>query len=151
LNTSSNSQLKPRVFWRDFAFYAALIAGPVCWLLLVLADVPLNGPPAWLLLLKLVLLVPILEEIVFRGGLQVFLISKRAFNKSWFGISVANIVTSIIFALMHLISQPPLWAALVFIPSLVFGWARDRYGSVIPSIILHAVYNAGFLWLFVAG
>ena len=143
--------LSSRAFWRDVAFYAALVAGPVCWLVLILAKLPLSGPPAWLLLLKLALIVPILEEIVFRGGLQTFLISKAVFAKNWFGLSIANLVTSFIFALMHLISQPPLWAALVFIPSLVFGWAKDRYGSIVPSIILHAVYNAGFVWLFVAG
>jgi len=66
------------------------------------------------------------------------------------GISMANVVTSLLFASLHLISQPPLWAALVFVPSLVFGWARDRYITVVPSIILHVVYNAGFAWLFVA-
>lgn len=143
--------LSSRAFWRDIAFYVALVAGPVCWLVLVLAKLPLSGPPAWLLLLKLALIGPILEEIVFRGGLQTYLISKPVFAKNWFGLSLANIGISLIFALTHLISQPPLWAALVFIPSLVFGWARDRYGSIIPSIILHAVYNAGFVWLFVAG
>jgi len=151
LNTSRNSSYGPHSYWREAAFYAALVAGPVCWLALLIAGLPLNGPPSGLLLLKLVLLVPILEEIVFRGGLQSFLINKPVFNKNWFGISVANIVTSLLFAAMHIISQPPVWAALVFFPSLVFGWARDRYNSIIPSIILHAVYNAGFLWLFVAG
>lgn len=151
MNTSHNSKLRSRAFWRDAVFYVALVAGPVCWLAMSLAKMPLNGPPAWLVLLKLALLVPILEEIVFRGGLQGFLISKPAFSKSWFGLSVANIVTSVIFAAMHLIYNPPVWAMLVFIPSLVFGWARDRYNSIIPSIILHAVYNAGFVYLFVAG
>lgn len=127
----------------------ALLAGPVCWLVLVLIGQPIVGPPDLLLLLKLSLLMPVLEEIVFRGGLQAYLFSKPTFAKHTSGISLANLITSVVFASMHLLSQPPLWAALVFFPSLVFGWARDRYNSVIPSIVLHGLYNAGFVWLFV--
>lgn len=140
----------PKKYWLDWLFYVALVAGPLFWLNLYLIGQPLMGPPALLMWLKLSLLMPVLEEIVFRGGIQSALYTKSFFSRSWFGISVANIVTSIIFAAMHFISQPPLWAALVFIPSIVFGWARDRYISIVPCILLHAVYNAGFVWLFVA-
>lgn len=140
----------PRTYWREGAFYAALIAGPMCWLVLDVLGQPHAGPPALMMWLKLSLLMPVLEEIVFRGGVQTALFQRQFFSKSWFGISIANVCTSIVFAAMHLISQPPVWAALVFIPSLVFGWARDRYDSIVPSILLHALYNAGFVWLFVA-
>jgi len=111
---------------------------------------PVVGPPDLLLWLKLSLLMPVLEEIVFRGGLQAGLYSRNPFSRSKAGISLANLITSVVFAALHLISQPPAWAALVFIPSLVFGWARDRYDRVLPCVLLHAVYNAGFVWLFVA-
>ncbi len=109
---------------------------------------------SWEMFLKIALLSPLLEEIVFRGGLQTFLLEREFFRKRKFGIGVANvsaanIVTSLAFAAAHLIYQTPLWACLVFIPSLVFGWARERYDSVIPPILLHAFYNAGFGLLFV--
>jgi len=136
--------------WRDAAFYAALFAGPLCWLILISLGQPIVGPPALIFWLKLTLLMPVLEEIVFRGGIQTALISKPTFAKQWHGISLANLITSVLFAAMHLISHPPLWAALVFVPSLLFGWARDRYHAVLPSVLLHAVYNSGFVWLFVA-
>ena len=139
-----------RPFWRDVAFAIALLAGVVCWIALWLVGQPLAGPPAWLLLAQLVFLMPVLEEIVFRGGIQAALQTKRPFQSQLCGISVANVLTSVVFASMHLISQPPLWAVLVFFPSLVFGWAKDRYNSIVPSVILHAFYNAGFVWLFVA-
>jgi len=136
--------------WRDAAFYAALLAGPVCWLLLIGIGLPVVGPPALLFWLKLSVLMPVLEEIVFRGGIQSALVCWPPLARRWYGISLANLITSVLFAAMHLFAQPPLWAALVFFPSLVFGWARDRYNAVVPSVLLHSVYNAGFVWLFVA-
>jgi hypothetical protein len=49
---------------------------------------------------------------------------------------------------MHLWSHPAGWAAAVIVPSLVFGYVRDRYQSVYPSIVLHLYYNAGYALLF---
>jgi len=150
--TRPSSEVMQNLAWRDTAFYAALLAGPICWLILISVGLPVVGPPALLFWLKLTILMPVLEEIVFRGGIQTALISRSrpAFAKAWAGFSFANLITSVLFASMHLISQPPLWAALVFIPSLVFGWARDRYNAVLPCVLLHAVYNSGFVWLFVS-
>lgn len=139
-----------KLAWRDTPFYLAILAGPACWLILITAGIPVTGPPALLFWLKLTVLMPVLEEIVFRGGIQSALISRSVFARSWCGVSLANLITSVLFASLHLISQPPVWAALVFIPSLVFGWARDRYNAVLPSVLLHSVYNSGFVWLFVS-
>lgn len=143
------SLIKAQGFWVDWAFYIALFAGPACWLILLAIGQPRVGPPELLLWLKLSLLMPVLEEVVFRGGLQSALYERQPFKRQLVGLSLANVLTSVVFASLHLLSQPPLWAALVFLPSLVFGWARDRYLSVWPCIVLHAIYNAGFVWLFV--
>lgn len=139
--------------WRDRLFWLALAAGPACWLVLYLLlqpDLqltwPLTSPLAYLLP---VVLYPVLEEIVFRGLVQELAhdyISSRFFGS----ISVANLLTSVLFAGLHLLSQPPLWAALVFFPSLVFGFFKDRHRSLLAPILLHVFYNAGFLWLFAA-
>jgi membrane protease YdiL (CAAX protease family) len=51
----------------------------------------------------------------------------------------------------HLINQPPLWAASVFFPSLVFGYFKDRHQTVVTPFLLHAWYNAGFLVVMAAG
>ena len=68
--------------------------------------------------------------------------------RSVYGFSLANLVTSVFFAAMHLFNQPPLWAASIFVPSLIFGWMRDRYLTIHASTLLHMSYNAGFIVLF---
>ncbi len=129
------------------------------------------------------LIYPVLEEIVFRGAVQGFLLdrlpSSIAVNRHQSdepavatasdtdasgitnpstgsdryhmligGISWANVLTSIAFAALHLISQSPLWAFLVFFPSLAFGWVREASGGLLLPIVLHIFYNIGFLLLF---
>lgn len=86
---------------------------------------------------------PIVEEIVFRGAIQGYLID----NISWKipgPVSAANTVTSIAFAALHGIVWANPWSFLVFFPSLLYGCFRERTGGLIAPIVLHAFYNAGF-------
>ena len=62
-----------------------------------------------------------------------------------FGLTVANVITSVFFATAHLLYQPILWSIATFIPSLIFGYFRERYDRIMPSVILHSWYNLGFL------
>ena len=139
----------PPRFWSDGRFWLAVAAAPVCWWLMLTLGVPrrTDGPTLSAVLL-IVLVNPVLEEIVFRGGLQDWLQKQRALQHRWGALSLANIVTSLLFASMHLFRQPPLWAALIFLPSLVFGWAKERHATLLSPILLHVSYNAGFIWLF---
>ena len=102
----------------------------------------------WLPLLSLIIVYPVLEEIVFRGAFQSWLLGIKPLQPSLLGITLANVVTSIVFTGFHFINHSPLWAALVFFPSLIFGWARDRFDAIVPAAALHIFYNAGFLLLF---
>jgi len=142
-----------RTLWRDPLFWLAVMAGPLCWLVLLLLlkpaphwAWPLAAPAEYLLP---VLIYPVLEEIVFRGLLQELaqeFISRRAFGP----LSLANLLTSLVFTGFHFLNHAPLWAALVFFPSLVFGFFKDRYRTLTAPILLHVFYNAGFLLLFTA-
>lgn len=137
------------VFYRDTLFWLAVAFGPLSWLLLWLVGIPraaIHIPVSTLLTVSLIY--PVLEEIVFRGGLQSALLARTMFRQHAGPVSLANVLTSIAFAAAHLFRQPPVWAALVLLPSLVFGWSRERYNSIVPSILLHMIYNAGFIWLF---
>ena len=96
---------------------------------------------------RFVLVYPVLEELVFRGLVQGEL-RRRLPSSPATSVSLANLLTSILFVVTHLLYHPPLWAAAVFLPSLVFGYLRDRYGSLLPPILLHVFYNAGYHSLF---
>ncbi|ASJ71430.1 JDVT-CTERM system glutamic-type intramembrane protease MrtJ [Granulosicoccus antarcticus] len=136
-------------FWLDRYFWLAAVAAPLCWLLLTQLDVPLRQTALPLMtLLQIVIVSPVLEEIVFRGGLQAWLLTRISMRHTWLQISLANVLASSVFAAMHLLNQPPLWAALVILPSLVFGWAWERHQTLLSPIALHILYNAGFIWLF---
>lgn len=137
--------------WQDPLFYAALLAGLLFWLALWFIQQPaiqwgwpLHEP--WQFLLP-VLFYPVVEEIVFRGLVQELL--QEYISQQLPGpVSMANLLTSIFFTGLHFIYHAPLWAALVFLPSLVFGFFKDRTGRLTTPILLHVFYNAGFLWLF---
>ena len=117
-------------------------------------DQPGSAGVAWLLL-QAVLLFLVLEEIIFRGALQGWLLDRPSLSKGrlqyplnrW--ISIPNLIASLVFTAFHFTNQPPLWAAMVFVPSLVFGWSREHSGGLLVPILLHIWYNAGFYFLFV--
>ncbi len=134
----------------DTHFWIALALGPVVWIALwfILGKPAINGL-ALKVFLTGVIFYPIMEELAFRGFIQTWLLEKPIWTRTVLPkISRANVMTSVVFAAFHLFNQPPLWAALVFVPSLMFGYLRERYDAVTPSIIMHAWYNLGFLWLF---
>lgn len=144
--------MRQKGLFRDGWFWSALALGPlVSWVLFqALGGSAVAGLPLaqWQSLLWLVLLYPAVEEWLFRGVLQRQMFKRRNGRSAVFGLSVANGVTSLAFAAVHLLSQPPEWAALVIFPSLIFGWFRDRYESILPGAILHCCYNLGYFSIF---
>ncbi len=132
--------------WRDPWLAAAIAVAPPAWWLLAphVGVARLASTPV---LLAAVTLYPVLEELCFRGLLQGWLLQHLGHRRVLRPVGAANLLTSLAFATAHLPSQPPAWAAATLLPSLVLGCARERYGRVLPAILLHAYYNAGLmLW-----
>jgi membrane protease YdiL (CAAX protease family) len=90
--------------------------------------------------LKLLLWGPIVEEMVFRAGLQRRLMGY--FHNYW----VANGATSVAFSLMHYVLSPHVGSLLVFVPSLVLGWLYQNTGKVAWNIGLHSIFNMLFIF-----
>lgn len=132
---------------RDPQLLAAAGAGPLAWLALS-AWLPLQpGAAAWPLLMG-VLLMPVVEELVFRGLLQGWLLERRWGRRRAGPVTLANLLTAVAFGAAHLWRHGATWAVLVIGPGLVFGHFRERYGGIAVPMVLHAWYNAGFIVLF---
>lgn len=139
-----------RPFHRDTVFLTLLALGPATWLsMLGFFPYPPSaqhviGP---LGVLSVMLWQPLFEELLFRGIIQGHLLQSIVGRKTWCGVSLSNLMASLLFTLAHLASHSVLWSLLVFVPSLCFGLVRDRLGSVYPSIALHVFYNTGYFLL----
>jgi membrane protease YdiL (CAAX protease family) len=85
----------------------------------------------WSMLLLATILVPIAEEIIFRYFLY-------RYCKFCMSPGKAMLLTSFIFALIH-------FNLAAFLPIFVMGifliFLYERYGNIIPCIILHGIHN----------
>ncbi|MCA8976527.1 MAG: CPBP family intramembrane metalloprotease [Planctomycetes bacterium] len=87
-------------------------------------------PGATALVFAIVVLGPVAEEILFRGYLF------AALEQRLSGVAT-QLVTAALFGLVH----GPDYALPIGVLALLFGWLRARYGSLLPSILAHAVHN----------
>lgn len=93
------------------------------------------------LFMNVILIAPVMEELIFRKiGYSVF--SKGFFNTKVLEIiTFRNIILSLMFCVFHLFNHDTVLALLTFFPSLVFGLCFERYKILLPSILIHAIYN----------
>lgn len=134
------------IWYRSRWWWAAAAAALPVWGVMVwLWPTRLHRPElAWLLP---VLLWPILEEMVFRDGVLRAVRQRPAGQRRLLGISAANAVAAVLFALIHLYAHPPAWALAVLVPGLLFGYCYER-GGLLAAIALHVWYNLGYFTLY---
>lgn len=91
----------------------------------------------WLLVIVMVVVAPIYEELVFRGLLW------SAINEQFEaprGLVISSLVTSVIFALIHL--QYGIYEmSTIVILALIFCLARIKSGSLLLPMLLHIINN----------
>lgn len=89
------------------------------------------------------LIVAMAEELFFRGYLQERLERLWPAKRKLFGapFGLAIVVSSAVFALAHFVGEYNPARLGPFFPSLLFGLARARTGSIISAIGLHAYFN----------
>jgi len=95
----------------------------------------------WFVAMVLVVLlaVPILEELFYRGLLQEAMVRIGA------GRWPAVVLSSMVFAAMHWANTAPHAVASLFVLSLGFGWAYERTGRLTASIAMHMFFNVANL------
>lgn len=135
-------------FLRDAQFQCALALAP---LLLFIMN---HLMPNWsggihadiATFLLLVVWQPVIEEILFRGIIQERLRCLPWARLQILGLSVANCITTALFVCAHLAQHSIGWALAVAVPSLAFGHFRERHRQIYSAILLHATYNACYLF-----
>lgn len=140
--------ITPGFFLLSWGFYSLVPHLPP-WLGALVSPVQvtphfhLRLPPRfakWAVIELLVVALP--EELFYRGYLQTRL--RDAWPEGyvlWGGrLGRAFFTTALLFALGHLaIFQ--FWRLAVFFPALLFGWMRERTGTIVGSTLMHAFCN----------
>ena len=85
-----------------------------------------------LALLSTVLLIPIAEEMLFRGVIQGGVSAE-------YGPVRAILIAAAIFGIVHIVPQQVVAA---FLAGIVLGYIYYRTGSLVPVIVIHALNNA---------
>ncbi|MBR6403033.1 MAG: CPBP family intramembrane metalloprotease [Eubacterium sp.] len=101
----------------------------------------LANASVWQAIVSTSIVVPILEEVVFRG----FVFSRlNRVMSTW----VAILITSIVFGLCH---GQILWAAWAALLGVVMNILRVKTGSLIPGIVMHIANNSFSTFLNLSG
>ncbi len=82
--------------------------------------------------ISIAVLAPILEEVLFRGAIQGYLMRK-------YNPTVGIVVASLIFGIIHM---NPIQVFYAFFLGLIFGWIYYRTRSLMPVVIGHVLNNS---------
>lgn len=126
--------------------------------LFVLGLTPVGGlvaflwPPASIsaaALIQGVFIFPVLEEFVFRGILlrEFERMTTRCVAKH---LTLANLLSTMIFVLVHWLNRDMTVAFLVLVPSLLLGKLYELSRSVSLCICIHGIWNAFYFGVAVA-
>lgn len=83
------------------------------------------------------------EEFFYRGYLQPLIQKKFNFQIiPKIKLDTGIIITSLIFGLGHFLTYFTVFAALTFLPSIVFGILRNQTNNIFASALFHGISNA---------
>jgi membrane protease YdiL (CAAX protease family) len=90
-------------------------------------------PVRMLIIVTAIAIVPVFEEMLFRGLFQTML--RSIFQNGWISI----VINSVLFVLVH--SNAGHWPGL-FVLSMSLGYAYEKSGSLLRPIFIHSLFNA---------
>ena len=94
-------------------------------------DHPAHAATLAIIGVSVILLAPLAEETFFRGMVY------RGLRR-WASIWPAVILSAAIFAVSHIL---PLVMLPIFVLGIGLAWAAERWGSIVPGIVAHMVFN----------
>ena len=118
-------------FLNEINIHFERILPPPGWFLELFARLFDSDLGVWGGILRIVIIAPIVEEVIFRGVIM------SGFSRNYHP-AVAIFFSALLFALFHL---NPWQFAATFALGLILGYIRIRTGSVIACIAGHAIHN----------
>ena len=97
----------------------------------------LEGPDRLLSAFALVVAAPVNEELFFRGAIM------RSMEKSALSPVAAVVIQALLFGVFH---ELPLRMLYAFLLGLILGLLRVKSRSILPCLVLHAVFNCCAYW-----
>jgi len=88
----------------------------------------------------------VLEEVIFRGGLQTWLRMHDNGRVRWAGLTRANVITALVFGLAHGLLRTWALVPITLLVGLGLGALYDARQRLVPCVLLHAGLN-GLWWL----
>jgi len=105
----------------------------------------------WLLVVAMVIVAPLYEELIFRGVLWSAIAEQytpQAASEHR-GAIVASLVTSLIFAVIH-VQYGIYEIGTIVVLALIFCYARVKSGSLLLPMLLHVINNGAAMWQYLA-
>ena len=90
-------------------------------------------------ILATVVMAPIMEELLFRGAMQGYLL------RTWKNPMWAIIVSSFLFGAVH---GNPAQVPFAFVVGLGLGWVYYKTGSLLPCVFMHFINNASAVLIY---
>lgn len=125
---------------RERLISSGVLLAALLWLLGRNALDSVSWPALWL-----VVGAPVVEEVIFRLGLQQELLQRLQPHSAW----LANGLTALVFSVAHELSHSPVMALLTLLPAVFIGHVYQRSRRLAPCIALHAFFNV--IWLALPG
>ena len=99
--------------------------------------------PLWQLAATHLLVVALPEEFLYRGFVQQRLnrVLTRRVTILGTKVGLAVLITAALFALGHFLTDMRVDRLATFFPALVFGWLKERRGSIVGPVLFHASAN----------
>jgi uncharacterized protein len=110
----------------------------------LLTDVTAGGVTTVLAVIAAVLMAPLIEEVVFRGVLFQGL-------KRRFGLWPAALISGLLFAIVHVEVQQPIYSLALLFLGVFLGWTMHRFGTLLVPLVAHATFNAISVGLTIVG
>ena len=125
---------------RERLISSGVLLAALLWLLGRNVLDSVSWPALWL-----VVGAPVVEEVIFRLGLQQELLQRLQPHSAW----LANGLTALVFSVAHELSHSPVMALLTLLPAVFIGNFYQRSRRLAPCIALHAFFNV--IWLALPG